>query len=54
MGVVVVLAAGLCFWIAAWAFGIGAFDAFMVVIAIMVTAFAVRLITPYVKEQLGR
>ncbi len=54
MGLLVVLTAGLSFWIAAWAFGIKSFDAFMLVAAIMVAAFAVRLITPFVKEQLGR
>ena len=54
MGILVVLTAGLAFWIVAWAFGIKSFDAFMLVIAIMVVAFAVRLITPFVKEQLGR
>jgi hypothetical protein len=54
MGLLIALTAGLVFWIAAWAFGIKSFDAFMLVVAIMVTAFAVRLITPFVKEQLGR
>ena len=54
MGLLIVLTGGLVFWIAAWAFGIKSFDAFMLVVAIMVTAFAVRLITPAVKEQLGR
>lgn len=54
MGLLVALTAGLVLWITAWTFGIGSFDAFMVVLAIMITAFAVRLITPFVKEQLGR
>ncbi len=54
MIVLVALTVGLVWWIAAWAFGIKAFDAFLVVLAIMVTAVAVRLLTPFVKEQLGR
>lgn len=54
MGLLIALTAGLAFWITAWAFGIKSFDAFMLVLAIMVAAFAVRLITPFVKEQLGR
>jgi uncharacterized membrane protein YvlD (DUF360 family) len=54
MGILVVLTAALMFWIAAWAFGIKSFDAFMLVVAAMVVAFAVRLISPFVKEQLGR
>lgn len=50
----VALTAGLAFWIVAWGLGVKSFDAFMVVIAIMTVAVAVRLVTPFVKEQLGR
>jgi hypothetical protein len=54
MGLVLALTAGLAFWVAAWAFGLKSFDAFMVVIAIMIIAFAVRVVSPFVREQLGR
>lgn len=53
MGILVALTAGLSFWIAAWSLGVKSFDAFMVVIAIMVVAVAARLIAPFVREQLG-
>ena len=54
MGILVALTAGLVFWIVAWAFGIKALDAFLVVVAILVVAFAGRLVAPFVREQLGR
>lgn len=54
MGLLAALTAGLAFWIVAWSLGFKSFDAFMVVIAIMVVAVAVRLTAPFVKEQLGR
>lgn len=54
MGLIVTLTAALALWITAWTLGIKAFDAFMAVVAVMVLAVAVRLLTPFVKEQLGR
>ncbi len=48
------LAVGLVFWIAAWAFGAKAFDAFLVTVALTITAATVRLIMPFVKQLLGR
>jgi hypothetical protein len=51
---VAALTAGLCLWIIGWALGIKAIDGFLVVLGIMVVAFAVRLITPFLREQLGR
>jgi hypothetical protein len=54
MYVLVAITVGLVFWIAGWAFGIGSFDAFMVAIALAVAAFAVRMLAPFVKQQLGR
>ena len=45
---------GLVFWIVAWSFGIKAFDAFMVTALLVVSAAAVRAITPFVKQLLCR
>jgi hypothetical protein len=54
LSVLVALAAGLVFWIVAWSFGVKAFDAFMVTALLVVSAAAVRAITPFVKQLLGR
>jgi F0F1-type ATP synthase alpha subunit len=52
--VLVALTVGLVFWIVAWAFGIKAFDAFMVTALLTVSAAAIRLISPFVRQLLGR
>jgi uncharacterized integral membrane protein len=52
--ILVALTVGLVFWLAAWALGIGAFDAFMVTILLVTTAATARIVTPFVKDQLGR
>lgn len=54
MGVLVALTVGLVFWIAAWAFGAKAFDAFLVTMLLVVSATAVRAVSPFVKQLLGR
>ena len=54
MSILVALTVGLVIWITAWAFGIKAFDAFMVTALLVVSAAAVRAITPFVKQLLGR
>jgi hypothetical protein len=54
MGVLVALTVGLVFWIAAWSFGVKAFDAFMVTAFLVVIAAAVRLFSPLVKQLLGK
>ena len=43
MGILVALTVGLVFWVAGWAFGIKAFDAFLVTVAL---ASRRRLSTP--------
>lgn len=48
------LTVGLVFWIVAWAFGIKAFDAFLVTGLLVVSAAAARLVTPFVKQLLRR
>lgn len=54
MVVLVALAVGLVWWIAAWAFGVKAFDAFLVTIALVVGAAAFRMVSPFVRQLLGR
>jgi hypothetical protein len=54
MIVLVALTVGLVWWIAAWAFGIGAFDAFMVTVALVVGAAAIMLVRPFLDQLLGR
>ncbi len=54
MAILVSLTAALSFWIVAWSFGIKALDAFLVVVAVLLVAFTSRLVTPFVKQQLGR
>jgi hypothetical protein len=54
MSVLVALTVGLVFWITAWAFGIKAFDAFLVTVLLVVSAAAVRIVSPFVKQLLRR
>jgi hypothetical protein len=52
--VLVALTVGLVWWIAAWAFGIKAFDAFLVTMFLVVSAAAYMLIKPFLDQLLGR
>jgi hypothetical protein len=54
VSVLVALTVGLVFWIAAWAFGAKAFDAFLVTMLLVVTAAALRMIMPSVRHLLRR
>jgi uncharacterized integral membrane protein len=54
VSVLVALTVGLVFWISAWAFGIKAFDAFLVTALLVVSAAAVRMIMPFVRQLLRR
>jgi hypothetical protein len=54
LGILIALTVGLVFWIVGWSFGIKAFDAFLVTTLLVVTAAAIRLATPFVKQLLGR
>jgi hypothetical protein len=54
MAVLVALAIGLVWWITAWAFGIKAFDAFLLTAAIVVGAAAYQIVKPYLNQALGR
>jgi hypothetical protein len=52
--VLVALTVGLVFWIAGWAFGIKAFDAFLVTILLVVSAATIQIVSPFVKQLLRR
>lgn len=45
---------GLVFWVAAWAFGMKAFDAFLVTVALTIGAATVRLVMPFLNQLMGR
>jgi len=52
--VYVSLLVGLVWWIAAWAFGIKAFDAFLLTAALVVGAAAYTIVKPFLDRLLGR
>jgi divalent metal cation (Fe/Co/Zn/Cd) transporter len=54
MAVIVALMVGLVWWITAWAFGVKAFDAFLLTVALVVGAAAFQMMKPFVNQLLGR
>jgi Mn2+/Fe2+ NRAMP family transporter len=54
MVVMVALTVGLVWWIAAWAFGIKAFDAFLLTVFLVVCAAAYQLVKPHLNRLLRR
>jgi len=52
--VYVTLVVGLVWWLAAWAFGIKAFDAFLLTTAMVVGAAAYTMVKPFLDRLLGR
>ena len=54
MAVLAALTVGLVWWITAWAFGIKAFDAFLLTAALVVSAAAFQIVKPYLDQMLGR
>jgi uncharacterized membrane protein len=52
--VYVTLVIGLVWWIAAWAFGIKAFDAFLLTAAMVIGAAAYVMVKPFLDRLLGR
>ena len=54
MAVLVTFTAGLVWWVVAWAFGIKAFDAFLLTVAMTITAAAVVMLRPFVSQLLGK
>jgi hypothetical protein len=54
MAVLLALTVGLVWWIAAWAFGVKAFDAFLLTAALVVGAAAFEIMKPFIDQVLGR
>jgi hypothetical protein len=54
MIILIALTVGLVWWIVAWAFGIKAFDAFLLTVAMVVAAAAYTIAKPFVDQLLGR
>ena len=54
MAVLVALLVGLVWWICAWAFGVKAFDAFLLTVALLVGAAAFQMMKPFLDQLLGR
>ena len=54
MLILVTLTVGLIWWVAAWAFGVKAFDAFMLTVGMVVVAAAIHIAKPYIDQMLGR
>jgi uncharacterized membrane protein len=54
MAVLVALLVGLVWWISAWSFGVKAFDAFMLTVALVVGAAAYQMMKPFLDQLLGR
>jgi multisubunit Na+/H+ antiporter MnhE subunit len=54
MIILISLTVGLVWWIAAWAFGVKSFDAFLLTAAMVVTAAAVVLLRPFLDRLRGR
>jgi hypothetical protein len=52
--VYVTLVIGLVWWISAWAFGVKAFDAFLVTVAMVVGAAAYTIAKPFLDKVLRR
>ena len=54
MAVLVALLVGLVWWITAWAFGVKAFDAFLLTLALVIGAAAFQMVKPFLDQMLGR
>jgi len=54
MVVLITLTVGLVWWITAWAFGIKAFDAFLLTAFLVVSAAGYTLAKPHLDRLLGR
>ena len=54
MSILIALAVGLVWWITAWAFGIKAFDAFLLTAALVIGAAAYEISKPFIDKMRGR
>jgi hypothetical protein len=55
MIVLVALTIGLVWWLVGWSLlGVGAFDAFLLTVALVVGAAAFMLVKPFIDQMMGR
>jgi hypothetical protein len=54
LAVLVTLTVGLVWWIAAWALGVKAFDAFLLTMFMVVVAATAHIYAPLVRKMLGK
>jgi hypothetical protein len=54
MAILVTFTVGLVWWLCAWAFGIKAFDAFLLTVLMTITAATFVIVKPFVDRILGR
>ncbi len=54
MSVYITLMVGLVWWITAWAFGIKAFDAFLLTAIVVVIAATARIVKPSLNQAMRR
>ena len=54
MAVLVTFTVGLIWWVCAWAFGIKAFDAFLLTVLMTITAATIVMVKPFIDQLLGR
>lgn len=54
MAILWALLVGLVVWITLWAIGVKSFDAFLILLALVVAGTAYRLFKPFLDQQLGR
>jgi hypothetical protein len=54
MAILVAFTIGLIWWVCAWAFGIKAFDAFLLTVFITVVAATFVIVKPYLDQLLRR
>jgi hypothetical protein len=54
MAILVAFTVGLVWWVCAWAFGIKAFDAFLLTVLLTITAATVVMVKPFVDQMLRR
>jgi hypothetical protein len=54
MAIVVAFTIGLIWWVCAWAFGIKAFDAFLLTVLITLVAATAVIVKPFINQLLGR
>ena len=52
MNVLVAFVVGLVIWVTAWTFGVSAFDAFLITVALVVGTVAYNLFVAPLREQL--